>query len=203
MSEGTTLVWAKRCKFAPTPHPRAGEQAVRAAGGAVKALLDEPTPRASIRLPLYNRPPGRGSRSGGSSPESRKLLLDAASTPLPVSQWRPPSRRRPRARNQVWTRVLWRPRQFEGMPMPRPTWRPSISPYGLRRVSKYSVKPHPRSDFRLAQYLGWEQQLSDPDQYLDLNLTSDTCAPSIYVYHLPAICFHNCETSREFFIVNF
>ena len=38
---------AKRRRYTPTPHPRAGAEAVRAAGGAVQALIDAPTPRGS------------------------------------------------------------------------------------------------------------------------------------------------------------
>ena len=39
-----TILRVKRVKYTPTPHPRAGPEAVRAAGGdPIQALLDEPT----------------------------------------------------------------------------------------------------------------------------------------------------------------
>ena len=46
-------------------------------------------------------------------------------------------------------------------------------------------------------------ELSDPDQYFGLELMSYTFDSSINAYHVPAVCFHNCATSRNFFIVNF
>ena len=41
----TLLAGPKKKRRRLTPHPRAGEAAVKAVGGAVQSLLDEPTPR--------------------------------------------------------------------------------------------------------------------------------------------------------------
>ena len=48
LAPARSATWTpKRRRFSLTPHPRKGEEAVKAAGGAVQQLIDAPTPRGS------------------------------------------------------------------------------------------------------------------------------------------------------------